>query len=145
MLDGFFNSIFGGIIDKSPLGGLVLVSFILTLLITVAYKYLTDQELMKSLKQEIKDFQKEMKEFKHDPSKVMELQKKDMEKNMKYMVQSFKPTLFTLIPLIIIFGWLKNVYTVQTVSFIGITSWFWLYIIFSLVFSIVLRKVLKVH
>jgi len=145
MFDGFFNAIFGSIIAKSPLWGLILISFVLTLLITVAYKYLTDQELMKSLKKEMKDFQKEMKDFKDEPSKIMELQKKAMEKNMKYMMQSFKPTLFTFIPLIIVFGWLRNVYTEQTVSFIGISSWFWLYIIFSIVFSIILRKVMRVH
>lgn len=145
MFDSFFNAIFGSLIAKSPLGGLILVCFLLTLLMTVAYKYLTDQELMKSLKQEIKDFQKEMKELKDNPSKMMEIQKKAMEKNMKYMMHSFKPMLFTFIPLIIIFGWLRNVYTTQTVSFIGITSWFWIYIIFSVGFSMILRKLLKVH
>jgi len=60
------------------------------------------------LKDEIKKMQTEMKQHKDDPKKVMKMQKKAMEKNMKYMMHSLKPTLFTFIPLIIIFSWLNT-------------------------------------
>jgi uncharacterized membrane protein (DUF106 family) len=62
---------------------------------------------MKSLKEKMKEHQKEMKEQRHDPKKVMEIQKKSMEHNMKYMMQSMRSTLFTILPIIIIFGWLN--------------------------------------
>tara|TARA_Y100000034_G_C6614891_1_gene267886 strand:- start:37 stop:474 length:438 start_codon:yes stop_codon:yes gene_type:complete len=145
MLDNFFNAIFGPLISWSPLGALIIISFILTALITVAYKYFTDQELMKSLKAELKSLQHEMKEAKHDTEKVMQLQKQSMEKNMKYMMNSFKPTLITLIPILIIFSWLRAEYTDKALNFLGINSWIWIYIIFSIIFSIALRKLLRVH
>jgi len=145
VLDGFFNSIFGSLIGWSPLGGLVLISFIITIIVTVAYKYLTDQEVMKSLKAEMKELQKQVKEAKDDTHKMTELNKKSMEKNLQYMMKSFKPTFFTLIPILIIFSWLRNVYNGLELNFLGINSWIWVYIIFSVVFSLVLRKLMRVH
>lgn len=145
MLNGFFNTIFGFLIDWSPLGALIIISFILTALITIAYKYFTDQELMKSLKAELKELQQEMKDAKHDTEKLMQLQKKTMEKNMKYMMNSFKPTLITLVPILIIFSWLRAEYTGVALNFIGINSWIWIYILFSIAFSMILRKLLRVH
>ena len=46
---------------------LILMAFIITGIITLAYKFLTDQKLMKELKDEMKSMQKEMKEFKNNP------------------------------------------------------------------------------
>ena len=51
--------------------------------------------------------QKKMKAAKGDPQKAMRLQKEAMSVNMDYMKQSFKPTLITFLPIIIIFGWLN--------------------------------------
>ena len=48
-----------------------------------------------------------MKTLRSDPDKMMVVQRKAMETNMKYMMQSMRPTLFTLIPIIVIFGWLN--------------------------------------
>jgi len=94
----------------------------------------------------MKGFQKEMKDLKEDPKKMMEVQKKAMEKNMKYMLQSLKPTLFTFIPIIFIFGWLRGYYeTLGNPSILFGLGWIWIYIIFSIVISMVLRKVLKIY
>jgi len=142
MFESFFNLIFGSLISWNPLVAIIIISFLMTLLITLSYKFLTNQELMKSLKQEIKDFQQQMKEHKDDSSKVMEIQKLSLEKNMKYMMHSFKPTLFTFVPLIIIFTWLRTTYSTIQLPFL---SWFWVYIIVSIIFSMVLRKALKIH
>ena len=84
----------------------VLVAFCVSIITTIAYKLLTDQDLMRRLKAEMKEMQKEMKELKDHPEKMMAVQKKAMESNMKYMGKSMKPTLITFIPLIIIFGWM---------------------------------------
>ena len=125
---------------------LILVSFIITSIVTLAYKFFTDQKLMKELKGEMKDLQKEMKEFKAHPEKVMAAQKKVMEKNMKYMMQSLKPTLITLIPILFIFNWLRTYYTdLGNPDVLFGLSWLWIYIIFSVAISIGLRKALKIH
>jgi uncharacterized membrane protein (DUF106 family) len=62
---------------------------------------------MKQLKDEMKEFQKEIKELRKEPEKAMEVQKRSMQTNMKYMTQSMKSTLYTLIPIIVIFGWMS--------------------------------------
>ena len=69
---------------------------------------MTNQELMKKLKEEMKDYQKQIKELRSNPARAMESEKA-MESNMKYMSHSFKPTLITIIPIFIIFGWMSHV------------------------------------
>lgn len=107
MLEGLLNPVFNPLLALGPLAALVLISFIVSLLITLIYKWTTDQNLMRDLKAEIKAFQKEMKELRNHPEKMMEVQKKAMETNMKYMMHSMKSTLFTFIPIILIFGWMS--------------------------------------
>jgi uncharacterized membrane protein (DUF106 family) len=85
----------------------IVMSFFITVIITTIYKYTTDQDLMKSLKSEMKELQAEMKELKHDPKKMMEVQKKAMATNTKYMGQSLKSTLYTFVPIILLFGWMN--------------------------------------
>lgn len=128
----------------SPLGTLLILSLLITLITTLVYKWLTNQELMKSLREEIKGFQREMKDHKDNPSKAMEIQKKSMEKNIKYMMHSFKPMLVTFIPLLLIFGWLRRIYGDAGPLIFGL-SWIWVYIISTVIFSIIIRKALKVH
>jgi len=89
-----------------PLLVTILLALLISVVVTLLYKLLTDQKLMKQLKGEMKELQKEMKLLKDNPEKMMTVQKKAMETNMKYMGKSLKPTLFTLIPLLIIFGWM---------------------------------------
>ena len=107
MLESILNPVLGPLLSLPSLWAVFIISLVIALLITLVYKWMTDQHLMKSLKEDIKSFQKQMKELKHDPKKVMEIQKRAMETNMKYMMHSMKPTLITFIPIIIIFGWLN--------------------------------------
>ena len=137
----FLNFIFAPLLKLGDLASLVIISFILTLLITLCYKWFTDQKLMKSLKDEIKQHQEDMKNHKDNPEKLMEIQKKSMEVNLQYMKHSFKPTLFTFIPLIIFFAWLKDTYVNPILGM----NWIWIYIVSSIIFSMVLRKILKIH
>ena len=55
VFDGFLNSIFGGFIAWNPLVALIVISFVLMLITTLIYKYFTDQEAMKNLKDEMKE------------------------------------------------------------------------------------------
>ncbi len=150
VFNSFFDATLGPLIRWHPLYGLIVISFILTLIITLIYKWLTDQEKIKTIKKEMKDHQEEMKNNKNNPEKMVELQKLTMEKSLKLMTMSLKPTLITLIPIVIIFGWLRVTYNPLNadplpLNFIGIHSWIWVYIIFSILFSVILRKILKVH
>lgn len=106
-LQNLIAPIFEPLLKLAPLGAIAIISFSIALLINIVYKFMTDQKLMKELKAEIKHLQNEMKKFRDHPKKMMEIQKKAMERNMKYMGHSMKPTLITLLPLIVIFGWLN--------------------------------------
>ena len=106
-LDPALNFLLGWSLLLPPWLGVLLLSFAISLMIVIVYKYTTNQNLMKQLKDEMQAFQKEMKELKDHPEKALEVQGKAMETNMKYMMQSFKSTLYTLLPIIIIFGWLN--------------------------------------
>jgi len=110
LLDPLLNPILNMVPAESSMGPFYLIisfSLLISLLTTIVYKFVTNQDLMRSLKHELKELQKEMKTLKDNPERMMEVQKKSMETNMKYMTQSFKPTLITLIPIIIIFGWMS--------------------------------------
>ena len=96
------------ILTLNPLILIVAVSFIITLISTLAYKFLTNQGRMKELKDGIKKHQDEMKKHKENPKKMMEVQKQAMQKNMEYMSHSFRPMIFTFLPIILIFGWLNG-------------------------------------
>lgn len=146
MLDSFFNLLFGWALDISPVVGLIVVTFVATLLVTLAYKYLTDQVKMKELKETMKTMQKEVKQYKDDPTKMMQHNKEIMSKNLEYFKQSWKPMVFTMIPFIVMFGWLRTTYDPITLNFLGIfDNWFWVYFIFSIIFSMILRKIMKVY
>ncbi len=92
-----------------PLAAVVIVAFIAALIINIAYKYMTDQKLMKQLKDDINKLQKEAKGA--APEKAMSLQKKALEVNMEYFKHSLKPTIVTMIPVLLIFIWMSAHYS----------------------------------
>ena len=58
------NPIFSPLLNLPTLWAVILLSFLISLIITVVYKYTTNQNLMKQLKDEMKEFQREIKELK---------------------------------------------------------------------------------
>jgi uncharacterized membrane protein (DUF106 family) len=105
-LDTIFNPWLGQALNLPPFWAILIISAFITILVTVVYKYTTNQSEMKRIKTDLKKYQKEMRETK-DTKKLMEIQKKALDLNMKYMMSSFKSTLYTFIPIIIIFAWLN--------------------------------------
>ncbi|MBI2654659.1 DUF106 domain-containing protein [Candidatus Woesearchaeota archaeon] len=101
------NFVLSPLLKMPPLLAVIVISLIISLIVILITKYTTNQELMKTLKEEINEQQKQIKELKNNPAKAMEVQKKAMEANMKYMSHSLKPTLITLLPIILIFGWMN--------------------------------------
>ncbi|MBI5871809.1 DUF106 domain-containing protein [archaeon] len=146
MLEGIFDPTLKPILLLPGAWGVIIISLILTLIITLAYKFLTNQKEMKQLKLEIKELQNQAKEMRNYPEKMVDINKQVMEKNMKYMMKSFKPTLFTLIPIIFIFGYINSFYSdLGNPKLLFGLSWIWIYIISSIIFSMALRKLLKIY
>jgi len=108
VFDNLLNPVFSPLLKLPTLWAIILLSFLISLIITLIYKYATDQNLMKQLKEEMKELQKETKELRKEPEKAMQVQKQVMQTNMKYMGQSMKSMIYTFIPIIIIFGWMNT-------------------------------------
>jgi hypothetical protein len=102
----FLTPVLQPLLDLGPFWAIFIISLVISLIITLVYKWVTDQNLMKSLKEEQKEMQKKVKSLKDNPPEMMKVQKEAMKKNMTYMKHSFKPTLITMIPIILIFGWM---------------------------------------
>lgn len=115
MFESILNPVFSPLLRLPSLFGVIIIALAIAIIVTLIYKWTTDQHLMKTLKEDLKKFQEEMKQFKQDPKKVMEIQKRAMETNMKYMMHSMKPTLITLIPILIIFGWLNAHFAYESI------------------------------
>jgi uncharacterized membrane protein (DUF106 family) len=107
VFESVLNPVFSPLLRLYPVVSLAIMASLMSLIITLIYKWMTDQNLMKQMKAEMKEFQKEIKELKNNPQKAMEVQKKALETNMKYMMHSMRPTLITFLPIILIFGWLS--------------------------------------
>tara|TARA_Y100000310_G_scaffold253220_1_gene260055 strand:+ start:1937 stop:2683 length:747 start_codon:yes stop_codon:yes gene_type:complete len=107
VFENVLDPIFSPLLNLPTLWAVIILSFFISLIITLIYKYVTDQNLMKQLKEEMKEFQKQIKELKKEPEKAMQVQKQSMKTNMKYMTLSMKSTLYSFIPIILIFGWMS--------------------------------------
>jgi len=121
-----------------PKTSIILFSILITLLMTLVTKFFTDQKRMKELKEIQKQCQIKIKDAKGDLKTQTQIQSEMMSCSLEMMKYSMKPMLITFIPLLILIGFLRGVYS-------GVfSSWIWWYIISGMVSSIVLRKILKV-
>jgi uncharacterized membrane protein (DUF106 family) len=136
----------GILLNLNPTIGLSIIVFIISLFTVIIQKYATDQETLKELRKEQKIIQEEMKKYKDHPEKLMELQKKQFEFLPRTMKLTMRPIIYTGIPFILFFRWFNDFFaTMQDVKFFGITgSWFITYLVLSILFTSILKKVLKV-
>ncbi|MFH0868892.1 MAG: EMC3/TMCO1 family protein [archaeon] len=138
----------------NPFWGIFLISVILSLATTLVYRYVTDQQLIKQCKDDTKKYQEQLKQCKSDPAKQMEIQKQMMPLQSNMMMQQMKPTLITLLPFLAIFWllgrWYNTLAVVPLPFHVPLShlttglGWVGTYIIFSMVFTTLFRKVLKV-
>lgn len=107
-ITSILNPIFHPLVEIHPFFAIAIVSFGIALFNSWVYKLMTDQHKMKALKDEMKKMQQEVRKYKDNASKMMEIQGKLMKRNLEYMKQSFKPTFVTMIPILIILGWMTS-------------------------------------
>jgi len=133
---------------QNSLLSITLISAVLALATTLVYKYATDQSMLKQIREDMKKYQEQMKVHKGNAEKLSEIQKQIMPLQSKMMAQSMKPMIITIIPFIVIFKVLGDIYTTMIViplSFWpGHLGWVGTYVILSMIFTTLFRKVLKV-
>ncbi len=132
----------------NPLLSITLISIGLSLATTLVYKYATDQNMLKQIREDMKKYQEQMKAHKGNAEKLAEINKQIMPLQSKMMAQSMKPMIITIIPFIILFKVLGDIYNstiVIPLSFWpGHLGWVGTYVVFSMIFTTLFRKVLKV-
>lgn len=125
--------------------GMSLLVILIAVIMTLVQKYGTDQKTLREMKKEQKELQVEMKKVKEHPEKMMELQKKQFAFLPKMMKLSMRPIMYTSIPLILFFRWFMDFFAaMEGFKFFGFLSWFWFYLLGSIIFSSILRKIFKV-
>ncbi len=124
----------------NPKLGIILISVSITFLLTLVTKYFTNQNRMKELKGIQKACQIKIKSGKLSPEEMSKINKEMLNCSMEMMKHSFKPMFITLLPILVIFWWVRGIFGTSTIAH----SWIWYYIGASIISSIIFRKLLKV-
>ncbi len=134
-----------------PALDIILISCLITLISSLITKYTTPQDEIRKLRKDMKKLQKKMKEHmkKQEMEEVKSIQKEIMAINGELFRKNMnlKQMLVTSLPLILIFSFIKNNYSVYGEFLnLGFTRFGWLgtYIWSSIIFSTIWRKILKI-
>ncbi|MGM5480938.1 MAG: EMC3/TMCO1 family protein [Nanobdellota archaeon] len=101
-----FDPILNPVLEAlGPLLAMLVVSLVVALITTFIYKFATNQEKMKSLKESMNRYRKKISKASDDKDKALKLQKEMMKLNGEYMRHSFKSMIFTIIPVMLFLGW----------------------------------------
>ena len=128
---------FQEIITSNPKFSIVVISGFVSLLIRLVNYFVMDKEKVKSGRERQKELQNQMKEHKSNPQKMMELQKEMMSHVGENFKHSLKPMMITMIPILVVFYWIRNIFTDI------LPGWIWWYLVSAIVFSMIFRKVFK--
>jgi len=105
-----FNSVFGKIFEliffpflsMSPWIGMILISFLTSLLMLLVFRFTSNQKGIRQVKNKIKAHLLELRLFKDSLSLSLKAQGNILRYNLKYIGYSAKPLLVMIIPLILI-------------------------------------------
>ena len=114
VLNALFNPILA--LDPNPQNPaltVLIIAFIVSLITTIANKYLVDQDKVNESQKKSREISSKMREAqkKGDGKELARLQAEQTEmlKNQnEVMMESFKPMLVTFIPIILIFFWMRT-------------------------------------
>jgi uncharacterized membrane protein (DUF106 family) len=128
------------------------IAAVVSLASSLINKKVVDQKRMKEIRGKVNDFQKRYNEAKKGGDqklvdKLEEEQKEVMKLTTEMMMNSFKPMLYTFIPIIAIFYVLSSIYgktgNIVDVPFIGELSWFWWYFLIAVITGLCFELVYK--
>ena len=138
------NPTAGALLGWNLTFGMAVLVLLLSLFMTLIQKYTTDQATMREMRDEQKRLQEEMKKFEAGSKEHTELGMRSMKMMMPMLKMGMRPIVYTAIPIILLFRWFTDYFSAIDFRFFGLLSWFWFYLLGSIIFSSILRKVLKV-
>ncbi|MBN2014340.1 MAG: DUF106 domain-containing protein [Candidatus Altiarchaeota archaeon] len=128
---------------------ITLISAVIVVMSSLVRRVVIGQDKMDAMKNLMKEKQAKFKEISKsgDMKRIQKAQEEMLQLTMENLKHSFKPMLITFIPIILVFGWLRDQYGSlnNVASLFGFDlSWFWWYFICAMVISLVFNKVLEV-
>ncbi len=157
-----FNSI-GSNQRGSYMVGIFFVSVLIAFITTAVTSKVIDQDEMKANKKVLKDIQEKVNAAREqgDEKKIKKLTGEMMGVQSEVMKGSFKPMMYTMIPIIVVFRWLHQYQPLQTFisenggylvslpftlpKFGTELGWLGWYIVCSFMTSTVIRKMFKIQ
>lgn len=133
---------------------ILILAIILSVIMAVLHKFLTNQEEIRKAKREMKFYQDKIKKAQNagDKDAVAKLSNDMLKASSKQLRQNMKPMFAALIIFFIALGWMAGEYaemmvvTPVAIPFLGAElNWFWWYLITILPISIIIRKALGVE
>lgn len=137
------NPTAGFLLTWNLTGGMIILVLLISLFMTLIQKYTTDQKTMKEMKDEQKRLQQEMKKLEAGSKEHSELGMKSMKMMVPMLKLGMRPIIYTAIPIILLFRWFADYFALVDFNF-WIFNWFWFYFFGLMIFSSILRKILKV-
>ena len=143
-VNAILNPTAGALLDLDLTFGMAILVLLLSVFTTIIQKYATDQKTLREMKEEQKKLQEDIKKLEVGSKEHTELSMKSMKFIGPMMKLSMRPIIYTAIPFILFFRWFTDYFALVDFKFFGFLSWFWFYLLGSIIFSSVLRKILKV-
>lgn len=144
-IHAILNPSAGALLDWNVTWGMIILVAIITFIMTLAQKHLTDQDTLREMKKEQKELSEKMKKLERGSKEQMELTKKQFEVMPQMMKLSMRPMAYTGVPIILFFRWFMDYFNaIPDFRFFGFFTWFWFYLIASIIISSILRKYMKV-
>ncbi|MEK6897098.1 MAG: EMC3/TMCO1 family protein [Nanoarchaeota archaeon] len=138
------NPTAGALLNLNLTYGMLVLVLLLSVFMTLIQKYTTDQKTLREMKEEQKKMQEDLKKLEVGSKEHSELSMKSLKFVGPMFKLSMRPIIYTAIPIILLFRWFTDYFSLVDFKFFGFLSWFWFYLLGSIIFSSVLRKVFNV-
>ena len=141
------NPTAGAFLNWNLVIGMTILILILSVFMTLIQKYTTDQKALREIREEQKKMQEDLKKLAPGSKEHTELSMKSLKFMGPMIKLSMRPIIYTAIPIILLFRWFTDYFSSAALSefrFFGFLSWFWFYLLGSIIFSSILRKIFKV-
>lgn len=153
MFESFLSGVFAPLLSVPPIIGLFIFAALISLLLTLPYRFLVDQKKMREHKEKVKELQKRIKEAqKTDQKKASELMTEMLALSNKQMMSNFKPMMPGMVLVLLFLPWAAAAFTGQVallpfrLPFFGNDfGWLMWYFLASLPLTYIFRKMLGVQ
>ncbi len=110
LLFGFMFNFFADDLKLSLMTGIFIVSGLIALITTAVTAKVIDQNEIKKGKKRLKEFQDKINKAqeKKDEKKVKKLTSEMMQVQSEVMKNSIKPLMYTMVPIILVFSWMRQ-------------------------------------